>query len=80
MGRYELAEEEHRRNVASVEASGWAAPETWMRFVFAAALLGRESHQEATSSVGDWEPSRENRAEQDCGVTGGVSPVLRWAD
>ncbi len=47
MGRYELAEEEHRRNIASVEASGWAAPETWMRFVFAAALLGRENYQEA---------------------------------
>lgn len=47
MGRYELAEEEHRRNVASVEASGWAAPETWMRFVFAAALLGRENYREA---------------------------------
>jgi tetratricopeptide (TPR) repeat protein len=47
MGRYELAEEEHRRNVASVEASGWTAPETWMRFVFAAALLGREKYQEA---------------------------------
>ena len=47
MGRYELAEEEHRRNVASVEASGWTAPETWMRFVFAAALLGRESYSEA---------------------------------
>jgi tetratricopeptide (TPR) repeat protein len=47
MGRYELAEEEHRRTVASVEASGWAAPETWMRFGFAAALLGREKYQEA---------------------------------
>jgi predicted ATPase/DNA-binding SARP family transcriptional activator len=47
MGRYELAEEEHRRNVASVEASGWTAPETWIRFVFAAALLGREKYGEA---------------------------------
>jgi predicted ATPase/DNA-binding SARP family transcriptional activator len=46
MGRYELAEQEHRHNVASVEASGWAAPETWMRFVFAAALLGRENYRE----------------------------------
>ncbi len=47
MGRYEMAEAEHRRNIARVEASGWAAPETWIRFVFAAALLGRENHQEA---------------------------------
>jgi tetratricopeptide (TPR) repeat protein len=47
MGRYDLAEVEHRANIAVLQETGWTAPETWVRYVLAAALLGREDYEEA---------------------------------
>lgn len=51
MGRYDLAEVEQLKNIASLQESGWTAPETWMRYALAAALLGRSAYREAQEAL-----------------------------
>ena len=46
MGRYDLAEAEHRTNIAALQEAGWTAPETWIRYALAAALLGQGAYEE----------------------------------
>jgi tetratricopeptide (TPR) repeat protein len=47
MGQYDLAEAEHRKVIADLEASGWTEPEIETRDALAATLLGLRKYSEA---------------------------------